>query len=308
MNKSDFVFKFNGVEIECNDLYANRWDFEHIDGIDEVKDYLPSTKRIVISPSHVDKFAPVYNRDLSNFYLCYNSKTPWTKENYNKIKRNIKSMVNLWKKEAKQWKKDNPKKVRAIKLKNKIFNAIHEQEIDREWGNDSISVFIKESIYKKRDMKKYFATGDFLALISRSRTREYAKSCMWKSSSRVDYFIIGQNENGNSFIHQVPNTVNSLKEAYEWIWKGNKIIYRQGDIGLCESNLKKAKGEENDIDVLGHSRHRFIGEVRVNGSIHVKNGFLYHTGEQHPTIYLDSSKWYRVVEARRSEIGMSSAD
>lgn len=148
-----------------------------------------------------------------------------------------------------------------------------------------------------------------LGLARQTRKRVYAHSSDWRFSERTDSFVVGENENGNPFLHQVPNHIVSLQEAWAWIWREAQIIARQGDIGIASSPLKHKEGEEDDIAVGGgHSRHRFIGEIYQNGSLHVRSGFLVHTAGQHPPVYLDGSCWRRIVLARRSEVGMSSRD
>lgn len=157
----------------------------------------------------------------------------------------------------------------------------------------------------------HHATPDTcIGLVEHQRRRIYSRSSTYKMSDRTDFYVVGQNENGNVFLHQVPaTTAGSLAEAMKWIWQGAEIIARQGDIAVAPSPLKHVDGEDADVDVFGgHSRHRFIGEVYRNGSLHVRSGFLYHTAGQHPTIYLDGSCWRRIVIGRRSERRMSTAD
>jgi len=154
------------------------------------------------------------------------------------------------------------------------------------------------------------APGTVIGLVEQRRRRVYAKRSDWRKSDRSDFFVVGQNENGNAFLHQIPHTAaGSLAEAMNWIWSGAEIIARQGDVALAPSSLKRVDGEDGDVDVIGgHGRHRFIGEIYRNGSLHVRSGFLYHTAGQHPTIYLDGSCWRRIVIGRRSERRMSTAD
>lgn len=150
--------------------------------------------------------------------------------------------------------------------------------------------------------------GRLIGLVDQTRRRIYAKSSQFRRSDRSDKFLVGRNENGNPFAHQVPSAIASVAEAWNWIWGGAAIVARQGDIGLAPSNIKRVEGDEDDCPVAGgHSRHRFIGETHQNGSLHVRHGFLYHEGEQHPTIYV-GSEWMRVVVARRSERAMSTRD
>jgi hypothetical protein len=154
------------------------------------------------------------------------------------------------------------------------------------------------------------APGTVIGLVEQKRRRIYAKRSDYRMCGRSDYFVVGENENGTAFLHQIPHTVGgSLTEAMGWIWQGAEIVARQGDIGIAPSSLKTVDGEEMDIALgRGHSRHRFIGEVYVNGAVHVRSGFLVHTANQHPSIYLDASCWRRIVIGRRSERRMSTSD
>lgn len=176
-------------------------------------------------------------------------------------------------------------------------------------SSDTHSIFIIESLWQPNDLAKYHAVGPVLALVENKRIREYAKSSDFKYSTRSDYYLIGYNENGNAFRHQVSRHCETVNEAVKWIFGTDELIARQGDIAVVASKLKNKEGEERQINIgSGHSRHVFIGEVYVNGSIHVRSGFLVHTGNQHPSVYIDGSQWVRLVAGKESEIGNSSRD
>jgi len=148
-----------------------------------------------------------------------------------------------------------------------------------------------------------------LAVVEHARKRVYAKSSAWFPGYRSDRYLIGQNDSGTAFAHQVSHNVVTVAGAHNWIWSGAVIIARQGDVGVAPSHLKNVTGDDCDIPIGGgHSRHRFVGECYDNGSLHVRSGFLIHTAGQHPPIYLDGSCWRRIVIARRSERGMSTSD
>lgn len=176
-------------------------------------------------------------------------------------------------------------------------------------SSDTHSISVLDALWQSKDLAKYLAVGPVLALVENKRFREYAKSSDFKYSTRSDYYLVGYNENGNAFRHQVSRHCETVNDAIKWIFGTDELIARQGDIAVVASKLKNKEGEERQINIGGgHSRHIFIGEVYVNGSTHVRSGFLVHTGNQHPTIYLDGSQWVRLVAGKESEIGNSSRD
>lgn len=185
----------------------------------------------------------------------------------------------------------------------------------RDTGNstgrgDHFELYVVDVAFGSRSLKRYYAVGEVVGVVCQTRTRVYAKSSDFKQSIRRDYFLVGTNENGRPYRHQLPRHM-QLGEVTSWIWSNADIIARQGDVAVAGCNLKYIEGEFMDTPVAGgHSRHRFIGDVHFakNGNIFVKSGFLIHTGNQHPPIYLDGSCWRRIIIARRSERGMSSSD
>jgi hypothetical protein len=183
--------------------------------------------------------------------------------------------------------------------------GLHHDEHGGYGRGDNFDLQVIEYVWRKPDLRKYHASGRFIGFVKQERTRVYAKSSDWRPSSRIDKFVVGENENGVPFVHQVPSKVESLDEAMRWIWQGSDMEARQGDVAVTAGRLKHVEGEDADIAI--HDSHRFIGEVHINGAVHVRNGFLYHTREQHPTLYV-GSEWKRIVIGRRSAKGMSSAD
>ena len=172
---------------------------------------------------------------------------------------------------------------------------------------DSFSLEVLDIAYTPAQLLKCHATGSVLGVVAQYRKRVYAKSSQFRTSYRTDFYLVGTNENGNPFAHQIPFPT-SADRAVDWIWKGAQIEQRQGDVAIAPCPLKKVKGEEVDQDIPGtNGSHRIIGEVRENGSLYVRNAFIYHEKSQHPTIYIGNS-WKRVVVGRRSGRGMSSAD
>lgn len=199
--------------------------------------------------------------------------------------------------------------VEAFRLLKELALEAGLMEGEDRFG-DVFKISMFEAIHNPNYLRRFKACGKVLGVVCQSRTRTYANSSQFRQSERNDYFLVGVNENGNAFAHQVPHGKADVAAAYRWIWSGKDIEMRQGDIGLYPSNLKTIEGENGDHPIGGgHSSHRFVGEIHHSrNQIFVRNGFLIHTKGQHPTIYLDSSCWYRLIEARRSQIGMSSAD
>jgi len=163
-----------------------------------------------------------------------------------------------------------------------------------------------------RAAKQYLAANNLVGLVQANRRRVYGSSSRYRISERKDVFLVGQNENNNPYLHQVSSRITTLDEAWKWIWRGKHISLRQGDIGLVPIGLHpKNRGEDLDVAVVSHSRHKFIGEVRwghFGRSLAVRGGFLYHEGGQHPTLPVPADKWYQVVVGRRSERAKSTRD
>jgi hypothetical protein len=238
--------------------------------------------------------------------------TPFTKTNAVTVIQdavdNAAHYVEYWRHLQAKWRKTA--RYQAERRYRDVLSIAAEVDIKagHRWGSDEHDVLVLDIVHQPSVLARFMAPGKYIAIVCDERTRKYANSSRFRSSTRADHFLVGRNENGNAYAHQVPNTINTVAQAWEWIWSGTKIEERQGDVGIAPSLLKHVEGEETDIDVIGgHSRHRFIGEIHQNGSLHVRNGFLYHTADQHPTIYV-GGEWKRIVVGRRSQIGMSSAD
>jgi hypothetical protein len=109
------------------------------------------------------------------------------------------------------------------------------------------------------------AGGQGLALIEVSRTRVYAKSCSWGSSSAATKYFIGRNEAGTYFAHPVPASCHTVLDAVRWIWAGqaDRIIARQGDIALIFGAGPKMPsvlpwGHKVEGDKIVHATHPTI--------------------------------------------------
>ncbi len=309
LNKSQFQQKVKGVKVQIDTSTKIRC--RHITQHQRSAWDLPPQRpveyfEICPAPGAIDKYTP--QRVFSWITIPIIGKSAWTKTNYNRIFPAIADYIALWRREAAAWRKSHQKKIRDSRRKAKIRQAAAEAGVySGQFGSDEHQVYVGHMVWGAA-AKKLLAAGDFLAIVDEERTRTYAKSSDWRPSTRTDTFLVGRNENGNAFAHQIPNNIGSVVDALRWIWRDNDLEARQGDIGLTRSTLKHIRGRETDIDVMGHSRHRFIGEVYQNGSTHVRSGFLYHTADQHPPVYVDGSRWRRIVIARRSQIGLSSAD
>lgn len=236
----------------------------------------------------------------------------YTKANADMLAGKISNYLPLWRQETRFFKALFSEEIKHAKKKNEILSMAKTAGVDDDGKlgyarGDHHQVRVEQFLDKKADLKKYHASGKYLALVNQERKRVYAKSSKWGPSTRNFKFLVGQNENGNPFAHQVPESITTIGQAWRWIWNDNTILDRQGDIGVAPSTLKHKDGQTDDIDVAGHSRHRFKGEVYQNGAIHIRRGTLYHEGGQHPAIEI-GDEWRRVVVARRSRIGMSSRD
>lgn len=311
MTKSEFFEKINLDEnthvISDADTYQRSRAFNsHID--DVFFSYSPLG--IWLTPQAVN-FSPRHSfRGFTPVFVPRLTRSIYTATHAEYIAARIEPYKKLWKRQLSAYKKTA--EFRAIKHEIAAFDLAMEAGLEHDFDatsgrGDHFNTGVFDIVRKKRDLKNYHTAG-MLVLAKEGRTRVYAKSSQWRSSERTDTYLIGRNENGNPFRHQVPNTITSVAAAWEWIWGGADIEARQGDVGIAPSSFKHVSGEDDDIDVIGgHSSHRFIGEVYRNGSIHVRNGFLYHETDQHPALYI-GNEWKRIVVGRRSQVGLSSRD
>lgn len=294
MTKSEFTEKIKAEGLNVGRMYQSARHTQ-IEGFAisnaETIEIHPDSERL--SPGIRFSYTPVKVPSLTT--------SPYTKANANFIGDKLKPYRKFWKKEFTAWKRALP----AAK-KHEIKFA----EICRELGftlEDSRYYRIFDLVWKKQDLKKYNATGKYLGVVEMTTVTTYAKSCQWGPSSREDTFLVGQNENGNPFAHQVSNNCFKIAGAVDWIWHGANVETRHGDIGIASCNLKHVEGEEKELTIPGASSHKIKGEIRQNGSLYARNAFLFHEKEQHPFAYIGSD-WKRIVVGRHSEKMMSSAD
>jgi len=215
----------------------------------------------------------------------------------------------IYKKREDQIKQKRRRNARDQKRRAIIINAAKEAGLeDGISGSDSFELSILDCCRGAKKLASYNATGDFLAVVAQSRERTYSTSYMrryGRGSNRTDVFLVGRNENGNAFAHQLPCSVEKICDAVSWVWRGAAIEQRQGDIAIAQCNLKNVEGEEMDIRIV--DSHFVHGEIRQNGSLYARNAFIYHEKDQHPYMYI-GSEWKRIVIARRSKRNMSSSD
>jgi hypothetical protein len=243
--------------------------------------------------------------------------SPYTKANQSAVQKAIDSSDQFelfevaredYNLEKAQWIKDNIKEIRAIdrEIKRQISVVNLAQEagvLNHVYDGESHEIVIRDYVWKKRDLRKYLATGKYLAVVDVIRTRTYSKSCNWKESTRTDTFLVGRNENGNAFSHQIRKDITGLDLAVSWIWRNKPVTRRHGDVGLVPSNLKK----EGNHQAKSWGNHNFIGELYQNGRDYIRSGILTHSKRQHQYLEIDD-QWHEVVIGRRSETGFGTAD
>jgi hypothetical protein len=243
-------------------------------------------------------------------YTEFKTETPYTKGNLNFLKDHIPNgspYYEEWAKQQRAYRKTET--YRELRRNLDFFNLAEEAglEHDEHGGYNGVrhNLSVIEFVWRKKDLRKYHATGNYLGLVNEERITRYAGSSRFPYSTRDHRFVVGTNENEIAFCHQVPNSISSLQDAINWIWRGYKIEARQGDVGITSSNLKHVRGKEDEIQIV--DSHFVIGEIYTKHGLHVRNGFIYHKKEQHPAIYV-GPEWKKIIVGRRSTIGMSSAD
>jgi uncharacterized protein YdaU (DUF1376 family) len=199
------------------------------------------------------------------------------------------------------------RKARAMKLASEAGLNCDEHGGYRH-GSDSygISVLDIADAQTPAKLREYHATGDMLLLVEESRTRTYAGSSKWKASTRYDRYLVGRNENGVPFAHAVKSDIRTIAEALNWIWNGEKIIARQGDVATAESKQFSSPGQIV-VDYQIIDSHRIDGEIRKNGALYARNARLYHEKGQHPDITIGDT-WAKIVIGRRSTKSTSTVD
>lgn len=143
----------------------------------------------------------------------------------------------------------------------------------------------------------------------------------WYLQVRKSYFMIGWNENGNTFAHPIgsgvvhgaikrdPSPESPVRAARAWIWgideKRLSGVLRNGDVALIPAKCPQKEvdifggGEYRVDDDVASDHHVIADQLRVNGAVYALNPRLYHRKGQHPAARGEG--WYRVVVGRRAD-------
>lgn len=184
--------------------------------------------------------------------------------------------------------------------------GLHHDEHGGYGRGDYHTIIVQDVVSQKKQLQTLFSAGNILALIKDSRERVYSKKYMasFGGGHRSDKYLVGTNENGVPFAHGVSKACASVEQAVSWIWGGAAITARHGDVAIATSTLSEKTQGEMVTDVVIHDAHHFTGEMHRNGSVHVRNGTLHHTKNQHPDIVI-GAQWQRIVIAKRAAVGGS---
>lgn len=184
--------------------------------------------------------------------------------------------------------------------------AIKQDEHGIYRSGDKTNIIVIEAINRKKDLKKYHASGDLLALVRIDRTRTYSRTYMRNHgpATRSDKYLIGVNETGTRFAHQVHDNCESIEEAINWIWQNFNITARHGDVGITpiEIDFKDSGYPVENMQII--DSHMYSGLFLKKGKIiYVRSGKITHEKNQHPDIEVPCS-WHRIIIARRAQKGM----
>lgn len=139
-------------------------------------------------------------------------------------------------------------------------------------------------------------------LIEDARERTYSKAYTRRfgTGTRTDVYLLGTNEvTGTAWIRAVPGSCGSVRDALEWTWGVSHLLYRQGDVALCECDLQPKTGwAPGSVEVA--PSHVVTGEIAHRGStVYARKGELVHRKNQHAAIVFSDCR--RVVVARTFE-------
>ena len=234
------------------------------------------------------------------------TRKPYTEEN-------LKLLMKLLPKKIKSI-KQTPQAKRLI-YEDQLIQLVQETAIDHDehrvyLSNDDIGIYIMDHIENKKDLKRYHACGKVLVLAKVLRSRSYSKSSKWYPSRREDKYLVGFNESGSKFAHQVSDSCNSIGVAIKWIWDlestdSLKNLIRQGDVAAIKISGKcKEFKEVTDYQVI--DSHYCDGKISKRGNrLYISEGRIYHKKNQHPEIIIPKDSWYKIKIGRRSTKGMS---
>jgi hypothetical protein len=234
------------------------------------------------------------------------TKRPYTEEN-------LKLLIKLLPKKIKELKKTPLAK--ELIYKDQLKQLVQETAINHDehrvyLSGDKTDIYILDSIKDKKNLNKYHACGPILLLAKITRKRTYSKSSKWFPSNREDIYLVGYNESGSKFAHQVSNKCRNIDDAIRWIWDLEPLdflsnIIRQGDIAVI-----KIKGDYKEFkDVTDYQiidSHFCNGKIAKRGNkLYISNGKIYHKKNQHLEIEISGDSWYKIKIGRRSTKGMS---
>jgi len=270
---------------------------------------LSQKNKIILGKEYKINYPSRFNINFvfGSIRLFGKTKKPYTEEN-------LKHLIKMLPLRIKELKKTQNAK--ELIYKNYLKELVQETAINHDehrvyLSGDETEIYILDSIKDKKDLKRYHACGKVLLLAKVLRSRSYSKSSKWYPSKREDKYLVGYNESGSKFAHQVADSCNSIDDAIRWIWvlepidPLSKIYKRQGDI--CVIKIKgKCKEFKQVINYQIIDSHFCDGKVAKRGNrLYISEGRIYHTKNQHPEILIPSDSWYKIKIGRRSTKGMS---
>jgi ribonuclease HI len=260
---------------------------------------------LVIHSKYVFKGITFYLENIEIFSATKN-KPPYTEELLKKALKEFPRLKREKIKKHKAWLKSPDGKKHLLNLRVERFardTAIAHDQHGIYQSGDSIFIDVMDVTENPKELKKYHASGDILALVGISRTRTYSHSCGHSPSRRYDKYLIGLNETGTKFAHQVHTSCMTLQDAVNFIWQNQEITARHGDIAITPAKAVKTKrGVQVENRRLIDS-HVFTGEFLDLNSPYVRNGIIHHEKDQHPDVVVPNS-WFRILFAKRSTKGM----
>lgn len=197
------------------------------------------------------------------------------------------------------------KEAKALKLAEETGQIVDEHGSAYARGDHFSARVI--SIVDDPDTLKEMYADTMMVVVEQDRKRVYAKSSKWYPSTRTDGYLVGRNENGIAFAHSIPVGMRSVHEALSWIWNGNEIVARNGDVGVAMPKIAiKKSGVSQNINVI--DSHYIDGEIlTISGVTYARNAMLYHEKGQHAPITI-GNEWRKIVVARRCKKSPSTSD
>jgi hypothetical protein len=169
-----------------------------------------------------------------------------------------------------------------------------------EHGSDYHTLTV-ESTATPQDVADY-QTVHLVYLIEDARERTYSKAYTRRfgTGNRTDLYLLGTNEvTGTAWIRAVPGSCGTVRDALEWTWGVSRLLYRQGDVALCECDRQPKTGWAlGSVEVA--PSHVVTGEIAHRGStVYARKGELVHRKNQHAAIVFSDCR--RVVVAKTYE-------